>query len=83
MRLLQFRQELQSALQRLGIPADPPNISLFGEVAIPGKGLGLRAVTDIPKSTPILAEEAFFSVQGRDYIVPTHYRRKKAFFDLF
>ncbi|KAM0798262.1 hypothetical protein BDR22DRAFT_777236, partial [Usnea florida] len=56
---------------------------LFEEVAIPGKGLGIRAVIDIPKGTPILAEEAFFSVLDPDAEVPNQYRRRKAFSNLF
>ena len=50
-------------------------------MAVPGKGLGVRAVIDIPKGTPILAEEAYFSVL--DEKVPNQYRRTKAFTDLF
>ena len=54
---------------------------MFEEGAIPGKGLGIRAVIDIPKGTPILAEEAFFSVLNST--VPNQYKRRKAFSDLF
>ena len=57
-------QELQSAIQRLGIPPNPPNITLFQEAASPGKGQGLFAKIKIPKGTPLLAEKPLFAVVG-------------------
>ena len=77
----QDRQELHTALQRLGIPANPPNISLFREVQFPGKGLGIQASIDIPRGTPLLTEEALFSKRGG--AVPQIWAQHAAFLTLF
>lgn len=66
---MEEKEELQSAIRRLGIPANSPNVNLF-QLKLSGKrgsvnykGYGYFATQYIPKGTPLLAEGALFSVR--------------------
>lgn len=61
---LKDREELQSALHRLGLPPTYPQVILYRQSQCPGKGLGLKAARNIPRGTPILAEAELFWIAG-------------------
>lgn len=54
--------ELHLSLKRLGIAPSYADVALFSRFRSPLGGEGLRATEDIPSGTPIISEEALFSI---------------------
>ena len=55
-------EELRLSLKRLGIAPSYADVALFSRFRSPLGGEGLRATEHIPSGTPIISEEALFSI---------------------